>query len=132
MVGSEDQALQGAAQGGGLKGDLLGGLGGYLGAGGGGLTSTVGEFAGSALSNFGPMGQSLVNALGTETLGAGLLGGVAGALQGQNPLTSALMAGATTYAAPSLANMAKGTPLANFADSMVTGAKGAVMSKTSK
>lgn len=120
-------ALQGAAQGGGLKGALLGGLGGYLGAGGGGLTSTIGEFAGSALSNFGPMGQSLVNALGTETLGAGLLGGVAGALQGQNPITSALMAGATTYAAPSLAKMAEGTPLANFSNSMLTGAKGAAI-----
>lgn len=120
-------ALSGAAQGGGLKGALLGGLGGYLGAGGGGLTSTIGEYAGSALSNFGPMGQSLVNALGTETLGAGLLGGVAGALSGQNPLTSALMAGATTYAAPGLAKMAEGTPLANFSGSMLTGAKGAAI-----
>ena len=120
-------ALQGSMNGGGLKGAVLGGLGGYLGAGGGGMTSTVGEFVGSGLRNFGPMGQSLVNAIGTETLGAGVIGGLSGALQGKNPLTSALLAGATSYAAPSLGKMAEGTPLANFSNSMLTGAKGAAM-----
>jgi hypothetical protein len=88
-----------AALGGNLKQSLLAGLGGALG------TVKGMEFAGK-------IGQGLnqyvpgLNAVGlsNQVLGSGVLGGVSGAIAGKNPLTSALTAGITSYAAPKLAD----------------------------
>jgi hypothetical protein len=88
-----------AALGGNLKQSLLAGLGGALG------TVKGMEFAGN-------IGQSLnqslpgLSSLGlsNQVLGSGVLGGVSGAIAGKNPLTSALTAGLTSYAAPKIAD----------------------------
>jgi hypothetical protein len=87
-----------AALGGNLKESLLSGLGGALG------TVKGMNFAGN-------LGQSLNQAvpglstlgLSNQVLGSGILGGAASAIAGKNPLTGALTAGLTSYAAPKIA-----------------------------
>ena len=86
-----------AALGGSLKESLLSGIGGALGtAQGQGFAKTIG----GGLSQFVP--EALQGVLTPQVLGSGILGGATGAIAGKNPLTSALTAGLTSYAAPKL------------------------------
>jgi hypothetical protein len=89
-------AALGATGGGGLKGALMGGLGGAMGPNGmfKGLPGTIGEYANSAINNFG--------GLSNEVLGSGILGGATSAIMGKNPITGALLSGAVANYAPGL------------------------------
>jgi hypothetical protein len=89
-------AALGATGGGGLKGALMGGLGGAIGPNGmfQGLPGTIGEYANSAIGNFG--------GLSNQVLGSGILGGATSALMGKDLLTGALLGGAVANYAPGL------------------------------
>ena len=113
-------AAAGALSGGGLRGAVLGGLGGYLGAGGSGLANTIGK----SVTDFLPtsIGSTLAQTIGTEALGSSILGGASSALMGKNPLVGALTAGATNYLSPKITEMLSGTPVANLAGGITQGA----------
>lgn len=88
-----------AALGGNLKQSLLAGLGGALGTQAGqGFAGNIGQSLNQTLPGLSSLGLS------NQVLGSGVLGGVSGAIAGKNPLTSALTAGLTSYAAPKIAD----------------------------
>lgn len=92
-------ALQGGMEGG-LKGAVLGGLGGYMsGADGMGFAGQIGDYA--KRLPFG-IGTTLANTIGTEALGASILGGASSAIMGKNPLTGAITAGLTSKFTPEI------------------------------
>jgi hypothetical protein len=88
-----------AVLGGNLKESLLAGLGGALGTQAGqGFAGNIGQSLNQSLPGLSSLGLS------NQVLGSGVLGGVSGAIAGKNPLTSALTAGLTSYAAPKIAD----------------------------
>lgn len=101
-------AAMGAIGGGGLKGALLGGITGSLVPGGylGDIAKTVGSGITSALPS--SIGNMVSGVIGPQTLGAGVLGGLASAATGQGFLPGALTAGGMAAATPSITNFTKG------------------------
>ena len=112
----------GAIGGGGIKGALIGGIGGALGTSAG---QGVAKSIGTGLSSFVP--ESLSGILTPQVLGSGVLGGATTALAGGNPITGALTAGLTSYAAPKLATML-GDSMPSLAQYGNAAAKGATIS----
>ena len=110
-------AALGATGGGGWKGALMGGLGGAMGPNGmfKGLPGTIGEYANSAISNFG--------GLSNEVLGSGILGGVTSAVLGKNPITGALLSGAVANYAPGLVDKYGNTLPDGMAQDIASGAQ---------
>lgn len=108
-------AALGATGGGGLKGAVIGGLGGYLATPGNTLASTVGEYA-SKIPGIGTLGLS------NQVLGAGVLGGASSAVLGKNPITGALLSGAVANYAPGLVDKYGNTLPDGMAQSIATGA----------
>jgi len=87
-----------AALGGNLKESLLSGLGGALGTQAGqGFAGNIGQSLNQAVPGLSSLGLS------NQVLGSGILGGASSAIAGKNPLTGALTAGLTSYAAPKIA-----------------------------
>lgn len=99
-------AAMGALGGGGLKGALLGGLSGSLIP--GGALGNVAQSVGSGITNMLPssIGSMVSNVISPSTLGAGVLGGIGGAVTGQGFLPGALMAGGMSAAAPTIEGLA--------------------------
>ncbi|QGH72198.1 MAG: hypothetical protein [Caudovirales sp. ctOwN3] len=95
-------AAMGAMGGGGLKGALLGGLSGSLIP--GGALGNVAQSVGSGITNMLPssIGSMVSKVISPSTLGAGVLGGLGGAVTGQGFLPGALMAGGMSAAAPTI------------------------------
>jgi hypothetical protein len=108
-------AALGATGGGGLKGAVIGGLGGYLATPGNTLASTVGEYA-SKIPGISSLGLS------NQVLGAGVLGGASSAVLGKNPITGALLSGAVANYAPGLVDKYGNTLPDGMAQSIATGA----------
>jgi hypothetical protein len=110
-------AALGATGGGGWKGALMGGLGGAMGPNGmfQGLPGTIGEYANSAIGNFG--------GLSNQVLGSGILGGATSALMGKNPLTGALLGGAIANYAPGLVDKYGSALPDGMAQNIATGAQ---------
>lgn len=107
-------AALGATGGGGLKGALMGGLGGYLSTPGNSLTSNIGSYANNAINNFG--------GLSNEVLGSGILGGASSAIMGKNPITGALLSGAVANYAPGMVDKYGDTLPTGMAQNIATGA----------
>lgn len=98
-------AAMGAMGGGGLKGALLGGLSGSLIP--GGALGNVAKSVGTGLTSMLPssIGSMVSNVISPSTLGAGILGGLGGAVTGQGFLPGAMMAGGMSAAAPTIAGL---------------------------
>ena len=109
-AGAATGALLGSMNGGGLKGALMGGLSASL-LPGGGLGDVAKSLGSSVLGS--SLGSVLGNVVGAETLGAGILGGAAGALTGgvKGALAGGLGSGLAAASMPgiqSAANVLKG------------------------
>lgn len=110
-------AALGATGGGGIKGAILGGLGGYMATPGNALASNVGGFANDIIGNAG--------GLSNQVLGSTLIGGATSGLQGKNVLLGGLTAGLVSNYAPKLVE-AYGTSLPpEVANTMSTAAQAA-------
>jgi hypothetical protein len=127
LAGAALGATMGALDGGGLKGALLGGVGGFLGTGGGGIASKIGS---GITGSLGSVGQSLANTVGNQALGSALLGGATTALRGGNPLVGALLGGATSYFTPQISAGLDKVGLGNYASGITSGANLAAQTGT--
>jgi hypothetical protein len=114
-------AALGATGGGGLKGAVLGGLGGYLATPGNELAGTVGGYA-SKIPGVSRLGLS------NQVLGSGILGGASSALAGRNPVTGALLAGTVANYAPGLVDKYGNMLPEGMAQSIASGANMAASS----
>ena len=114
VAGAATGAALGATGGGGLKGAVIGGLGGYLASPGQTLTNKIGGYANNAIGGLG--------GLSNEVLGSGILGGASSAVLGKNLITGALLSGAVANYAPGLVDKYGNTLPDGMAQDIATGA----------